>query len=148
MGLLWPWLKLNNPGREGSLVLADAIWKNAGEISENSNHRIRGTVRFQDGLDKHLVLSNSTLTTLIPVRVRDTHKRLLKGVIVELTRNGQTLRARTDAPVTATFTLVFDGSNLRQPFTFPAIGKTKVTKSSRRSISFFTDTPIELRTIG
>lgn len=135
-------------GFTGTLTFADAIWRNAGEIFENSNHTIEGTVRFQESLDEHLVVSNSTVTRRIPVRVLDTNRRVLKGVTVQLMRDGRALRARTDASGTATFTVAFDERNLRQPFTVSVIGKTRTMKGSSRSVSFFTDTPIVLRAKG
>ena len=135
-------------GFTGTLTFADAIWRNAGEIFENSNHTIEGTVRFQESLDKHLVLSASTVTRRIPVRVRNASGRALKGVTVQLVRDGRTLRARTDASGTATFTLAFDERSLRQLFTVSVSGKSRTSKSSSRSVSFFTDTPIILRTSG
>lgn len=132
----------------GTLTFADAIWRNAGEIFENSNHTIEGTVRFQESLDKHLVLSDSTVTRRIPVRVRNASGRVLKGVTVELVRDGRAIRARTDASGTATFTLAFDERSLRQPFTVSVIGKVRTSKGSSRPASFFTDTPIALRATG
>jgi hypothetical protein len=135
-------------GFTGTLTFADAIWRNAGEIFENSNHTIGGTVRFQESLDKHLVLSDSTVTRQIPIRVRDARGRVLKGVPVQLVRDGRSLRASTDASGTATFTLTFDERSLRQPFTISVTGKTRIMKGSSRSVTFFTDTPIALRAAG
>lgn len=132
-------------GFTGTLTFADAIWRNAGEIFADSNHTIEGTVRFQESLDKHLVVSDSTVTRRIPVRVLDTSGRVLKGVTIQLVRDGRAIRARTDASGTATFTVAFDERNLRQPFTVSVIGKTRTIKNSSRSVSFFTDTPIVLR---
>lgn len=135
-------------GFTGTLTFVDAIWRNAGEIFENSNHTIEGTVRFQESLDKHLVVSNSTVTRQIPVRVRDARGRTLRGVTVQLVRDDRSLRARTDTSGTATFTLAFDERSLRRPFTVSVIGKARTPKGSSRLVTFFTNTPIALRASG
>ncbi len=147
---LWPsgsgrWRLVNGMMNEydprhftGTLTFENATWRVAGEIFEGSNHVIEGTVRFRAGIDRHLVVDDSTITRRIPVRVLDGRGRPLAGVRVRLARGPTAVSARTDAGGMAVLELAFEKRTLRQELALSARGV-------RRSVTFFTDTPITLR---
>lgn len=126
----------------GELIFEDAIWAFTGEIFEDTNMKIKGTVKITEDLDKNLDFADSIVTREYPIEVISKKKRPVKSFLVDVF-DGTTNIAHTSTQNGKAFiSLLFTPENYKKNF------QMKVTirgKTKKVPISLFTNTPIVVR---
>lgn len=126
-------------GFTGSLIFKDSEWTNAGEIFEDTEMKITGSLKITGGLDEHLVVSNSKVTREFPILVTSKRGKKIKNFSLSVLNDNEILTKASGKNGSATVSLTFNEDNYKEKSQL-IISKGSNTK--KVEIGLFSDTPI------
>lgn len=127
---------------KGTLVFEDSEWTNAGEIFEDTDMKIKGTLKITGGLEEHLQFSDSKVTREFPVEVLTKRGKKVKKFNASVLDGDEVLAEVKGLNGISNVSLIFDDENYKKKFILKLSAK---GKSKSLPIGFFNDTPIMVR---
>lgn len=129
-------------GFKGTLIFDNSEWTNAGEIFEDTEMKIIGSLKITGGLDEHLVVSDSKVTREFPILVTNKKGEKIRKFSLSVLNDTQVLTEVKGKNGSATVSLMFDEKSYKEKFQLIV---SKGLRKKKIEISLFSDTPILVR---